>query len=209
MQKLTRRRLDIFLKKNATTERVLDIGSGGSSYATYFPNRVTVDIDPERHPEIVADAAALPFADASFEFILSTEMLEHVLDPVKVLAEMHRVLAPGGTLILTTRFVYQLHDAPHDYWRYTRPNLERLFSDFSEVTIEAEAGPFTTLGILLERISFQSAVRGGKFTKAFLLTLSRILATLDGLVKTSYGDIKRTTIVPEIISSGYYVVARK
>ena len=208
MIKLTRARLAVFLKKHATTEKVLDIGAGASSYASYFPNRVMVDIDPERNPDVVADAAELPFPDASFSFILSTDMLEHVLEPAKVLAEMRRVLAPGGTLVLVTRFVYPLHDAPHDYWRYTRPSLERLFADFADVTIQAEGGAFTTLAILLERISLQSDVVGGRLTKAILLGLSRVLPHLDGLVKASYGDIQRSHRVTEIMTSGYYVVAK-
>ena len=209
MQKLVRQNLQEFLAKHATNERVLDIGSGGSSYAHYFPNRVMVDIDPARKPDIVADAADMPFKEGEFTVVLSTEMLEHVLDPIRVVAELHRVLAPGGTLILTTRFVYPLHDAPHDYWRYTRPNLERLFSDFAEVTITAETGAFTTLGVLCERIFLQSDMRGGKFTKVLLFGLSRFFATLDWLVKVPYGEIQRNTPVPEIITSGYYVVAKR
>jgi SAM-dependent methyltransferase len=208
MRKLIRQRLDLFLKKHATEELVLDIGSGGSSYARYFPNRLTVDIDPDRKPEVVADAASLPFKDGEYSFILCTEMLEHVLDPEKVMAELRRVLAPGGTLLLTTRFVYPLHDAPHDYWRYTRPNLERLFSAFPSVTIEAEAGPFTSLGILVERFLMQTEVRGGKIMKGMLLIFSRLLTFGDWIILRSYGEIQRTTRVPEILTTGYYVTAR-
>ena len=72
-----------FLSKHATDERVLDVGSGGSSYDSFFPNRLTVDIDPKRNPEIVADAHNLPFDDNSFGIILSTEVLAHVDDPKK------------------------------------------------------------------------------------------------------------------------------
>jgi SAM-dependent methyltransferase len=209
MQKLTRQRLDTFLATHATTERVLDIGSGGANYARYFPNRIMVDIDPARKPDIVADTSEMPFKDGEFAFILSTEMLEHVLAPEKVIAELHRVLAPGGTLLLTTRFVYPLHDAPMDYWRYTRPTLERLFSHFTDVTIQAEAGAFTSLGILFERILLQTAVRGGKLTKAGILVISRLLTLFDGLIVTNYSDIHHRAAVPEILTSGYYVVAKK
>ena len=67
--KITRKRIDNFLQRYSTNDRVLDIGSGGSSYSRYFPNRLTVDVDPDRKPEIVADAHQLPFKDGEFKFV--------------------------------------------------------------------------------------------------------------------------------------------
>ena len=128
-RKFTRVSLEKFLAPHATEGQVLDIGSGGSSYGKYFPNRLTVDIDPARKPEIVADAHELPFPDGKFAVILCTEVLEHLSNPPKAIAEMRRVLKPGGKLILTTRFMYPLHDIPHDYFRYTRYGLEHLFEN--------------------------------------------------------------------------------
>ena len=209
MRKITRTRLDAFLAKHATDMRTLDIGAGGSSYQRFFPNRVTVDIDPARKPDIVADAHALPFKDSELKVVLCTEMLEHAQNPSAVIAEIRRILAPGGMLILTTRFVYPLHDMPHDYWRFTRSALEMLFSDFSQVQIEAEAAEMTTTGILFERIILQSCVRGGKVTKALLLIMSRICTHLDWLVLARYSDIKHTGEIPELMTSGYYVIAKK
>src|SRR5262249_32402332 len=71
----------------------------------------------------------LPFADATFERVLCVEVLEHLHDPALAVAEMRRVLAPGGLLLLTTRFAYPLHDEPHDYFRYTVHGLRHLFRD--------------------------------------------------------------------------------
>jgi SAM-dependent methyltransferase len=113
-----------------------------------FPNRTTVDIDPARKPDVVADAHALPFPDASFELVLCTEVLEHLVNPPQAIAEMYRVLTPGGTLILTTRFVYPLHDAPHDYFRFTRFGLEKLLEHWSDVSITPELSTMATLGCL-------------------------------------------------------------
>src|SRR3989344_3908004 len=111
-QKITLRELEKFLKKYATNARVLDVGSGGSAYDKFFPNRVTVDIDPARNPDIVADAHHLPFKDGEFETILCTEVLEHIENPFEVEKEFWRVLKPGGQLILSTRFIFPIHDAP-------------------------------------------------------------------------------------------------
>ena len=102
-QKITRKHLESFLKQHRTESKVLDIGSGGSGYDRYFPNRLTADIDPERKPEVVADIQDMPFHNGEFEVILCTEVLEHVKNPFLAVQELERVLAPGGALILTTR----------------------------------------------------------------------------------------------------------
>ncbi len=209
MKKLTRQKLEKFLELHATDEKVLDVGSGNSSYGKFFPNRLTLDYDPLRKPDVVADACHLPFEDNSYHTIICTEMLEHVIDPKQVAREFYRVLDTGGKLILTTRFVYPFHDAPEDYWRFTPSTLKHIFSDFSSVAITAESKEMTTISILLERIILQTKTRGGKFTKFLLLILSRFFTTLDWIVIKSYGNIQKTTEVEEIMSSGYYVVARK
>lgn len=74
-------------------------------------------------PEVFADGACLPFAPASFDTVLLLEVLEHVVDAEGVLAEISRVLRPGGALLISMPFLYPLHDAPHDYRRYTAPGL--------------------------------------------------------------------------------------
>ena len=208
-QKVVRQRLRNFLTAHATTARTLDIGSGGSTYGNLFPNRLTVDMDPARKPEIIADAHHLPFADGEFESVLCTEVLEHTLNPQQVVDECYRVLKPGGTLILTTRFVYPFHDAPHDYWRFTRSTLTMMFAKFSSTEITPEAGEFSTIAVLLQRIAFQTQVRGGKVTKFALFVVAAAFAKLDWLVIKCYGDIKKSHEVTELMSSGYYVYAKK
>lgn len=74
-------------------------------------------------PQVFADGASLPFASASFDTVLLLEVLEHVADAEQVLAEISRVLKPGGVLLTSMPFLYPLHDAPHDYRRYTAPGL--------------------------------------------------------------------------------------
>jgi SAM-dependent methyltransferase len=210
-QKMTRRSLDAFLAKHASSARTLDIGGGstGHEHSRFFPNRTTVDIDPARKPDVVADAHALPFNDASFELVLCTEVLEHLVNPPQAIAEMRRVLAPGGTLILTTRFVYPLHDAPHDYFRFTHFGLEKLLENWSDVSIVPELSTMATLGALFQRLAYQTDMRGGKFSKGLVLACAWCLSKCNWLIRTEYGDIKRTVKTPGIMASGYLVVAHK
>lgn len=209
MHKLTRPRIRAFLEKYKTTELVLDVGSGGADQHVLFPNRTTIDVDPARNPEIIGDAQEMPFADATYSTILCTEVLEHIPDPQKAVDEMYRVLKPGGTLILTTRFLFPVHDAPGDYWRFTPYGLQALFSKWDVLEQEVEADAFYTIAVLLQRIAFQADLRGGKVTKGLLLCLAFVLSRMDWLLLKRYGDIGRTDIVPVLMSSGVYIACRK
>ncbi len=209
LSKITRKNLEVFLARYSTEKRVLDIGSGGSSYDSFFPNRVTVDIDPARHPEIVGDAHNLPFENNEFEVVLCTEVLEHLEDPRKALEEMRRVLRPGGTLLLTTRFVFPLHDTPNDFWRFTKFGLKKLFEKWEVQEIVSETRTFSAIGALLQRIVFQDKMRMNRVTKVFLLVLAWVCDHLNWLIVLEYGNAKKREEEANIMTTGYYVVAQK
>ncbi len=209
MQKITRKQLEIFLSKYSTDKKILDVGSGGSSYGRYFPNRITVDIDPSRKPDIVASAEMLPFSDGEFDFVLCTEMLEHTENPFSVEKELRRVTSVGGMLLLTTRFVFPLHDTPHDYWRFTKYGLLKIFKDWELMEIVAETSNFLTIAALLQRMQFQTILRANKLSKFALLVLIKIFSNMNWLVLREYGDIGRKQSENQIMSTGYYLVCRK
>ncbi len=209
MKKLTRRNLEKFLEKYKTDKKVLDIGSGGSTYNRFFPNRLTVDIDSKRKPEVIADAHHLPFENNSFEIILCTEVLEHVKNPQEVINEFYRVLMPGGRVILTTRFVYPIHDAPNDFWRFTKYGLMELFKNWEIIELEAENLTFSTVAVLLQRISFQTKLKVNKFSKGILYIFIKLFDNLNFFVREEFGDIQRSIKEENILSSGYYIVAKK
>lgn len=71
-------------------------------------------------PHIFADACRMPIADASVGAVACYEVLEHVRQPAAVLAEVRRILVPGGVAEFTMPFLYPIHDAPHDYQRWTQ-----------------------------------------------------------------------------------------
>ena len=209
MKKITRKNLEKFLKKYATDKKILDVGSGGSSYERFFPNRLSVDIDPERRPDIVADAQNLPFQNEEFDFVLCTEMLEHTENPFAVEKELHRVLKVGGTLLLTTRFVYPLHDTPHDYWRFTKYGLLKIFREWELVEIIAETSSFSTIAALLQRIQFQSILKANKLSKLLMQLFIVLFDNLNWVLHEEYGDIKRKNREEDIMTTGYYIVVKK
>lgn len=113
---------------------VLDVGAGDRWIARQLPAGVDyVSLDyPSTgrdlygaHPDVFADAGQLPFADACFDAAVCLEVLEHVPDPARVVAEIARVIRSGGTVWLSMPFLYPLHDAPYDFQRYTQFGLRR------------------------------------------------------------------------------------
>ncbi|MGH8162772.1 MAG: class I SAM-dependent methyltransferase [Rhodanobacteraceae bacterium] len=112
--------------------RVLDVGCAGGWARDVVPLEceyigldypVTACEIYGTRPQIFADGAKLPFIEGAFDTVLLLEVLEHVADAGAVLGEIHRVLKPGGMLLLSVPFLYPLHDAPHDYRRYTAHGL--------------------------------------------------------------------------------------
>ena len=111
--------------------KTLDVGGGnGYRYRGYFNTTdfQSLDIDSESHPDILASAEEIPMMTNSIDTILSSQMLEHVINPLKCLKEINRVLKTGGTLIITVPQSNEMHSEPHDYWRFTKFGMLLLLS---------------------------------------------------------------------------------
>jgi SAM-dependent methyltransferase len=77
-------------------------------------------------PDAWADGMQLPFGGGVFDTVVSFQVLEHVPEPSQLMAEMARVLAPGGKLVLTAPHIWGIHEEPHDYYRFTPFGLRHL-----------------------------------------------------------------------------------
>lgn len=88
-----------------------------------FPS--TGSVMYEARPTVFANAERLPFGEKTIDTVLLSEVLEHVRNPQSALREIRRVLKPGGRALITLPFLYPIHDAPHDFQRYTCFGLER------------------------------------------------------------------------------------
>ena len=143
--------------------RVLDVGAGDAPYAELFAHTDYVTLEWEGSPHaggrtaaITASADAMPLREASFDVVLLTQVLEHVLRPAAVLTEIARVLRPGGTLFATVPFAWELHEEPHDYWRFTQYALAALLEDagFTEHVIEPRSDSLSALAQLMTNIAW-------------------------------------------------------
>jgi SAM-dependent methyltransferase len=143
--------------------RVADVGAGEAPYRELFVGHryVTIDWAQTMHelpegPDIVADATGIPVDDGAFDAVVLTQVLEHVPDPLAVLQELHRILVVRGRLFLTAPFVWEEHEVPHDYARYTRYGLRTLAerAGFSEIDVSARNDCFTTLAQLVRNAAW-------------------------------------------------------
>ena len=130
--------------------RLLDVGCGHMPYKSMIlaPNTnvsdyVGMDLSDNRsyanQPDLSWDGTAIPLPDSSIDCAMATEVLEHCPYPDKTLAEINRVLKPGGTLFITVPFIWMLHETPYDEYRYTPFALKRLVESSKFKIIELSA----------------------------------------------------------------------
>jgi SAM-dependent methyltransferase len=118
------------LEQGAT---VVDYGCADRPYVDFLPygvNYVGVDLpgNPKADLELAPDGT-IPVPSETVDLVLSTQVLEHVEDPRRYLAECARVLRPGGKLLLSTHGIMYYHPDPEDYWRWTCAGLRRVLED--------------------------------------------------------------------------------
>jgi SAM-dependent methyltransferase len=190
-----RRRRQIFEKWIARLDRqdleLLDVGGRIQPYRALFDGQLRryVSIDLRQTPlvNIVARGEQIPLGSAQFDLVICTQMLEYVRDPRAVIAEIHRVLKPGGSLLLTVPAIFP-RDSEQDTWRFLPEGLRQMLGAFPEVEIEAEgtsiSGIFRTVCVglvLLARPRFVATIL--RFTAIPVLNV--MAATLEFVTRSS------------------------
>jgi SAM-dependent methyltransferase len=135
--------------------RLLDAGAGEGQYACHFARQRYCGVDlavgdvawDYSRLDAIADLSALPFRTGVFDAALHIVTLEHLREPRRALREIARTLAPGGTLLVAAPHEWEVHQAPHDYFRYTRYGLAYLLetSGFEVTQLRASGGYFRLL----------------------------------------------------------------
>lgn len=145
-----------FARSLPARARVLDAGAGEGRYRGHFPTARYTGLDLAigdsawnyASLDVLGDLTRLPFADNTFDACLNIVTLEHVRDPARVLEELARTLKPGGRLLLAVPQDWEVHQAPHDYFRYTRYGIRHLLeaAGFTGIGIAAQGGYFRLVG---------------------------------------------------------------
>jgi SAM-dependent methyltransferase len=131
---------------------VLNLSAGGT--AAWHPQVVEVETAIFRNTDVVADVHSLPFVDGAFAGVIALNAFEHFRNPFQAAAEIARVLAPGGRLLIHTAFLQPLHEAPWHYFNATKHGVLEWFPQFTTETIRVSPNfnPFFTVGWLAHEL---------------------------------------------------------
>lgn len=208
---------DRFLLKNAKYYKgvLYDLGAGESPFKDFFlkyaQQYVAVDWAGSYHDtqaDIVADLnKPLPIESEVADTVVSLSVMEHLREPQMMLNEAYRILKPGGTIILQVPFMWKVHEAPYDFFRFTPYGLEFSFerANFVDIHIDAQAGFFTTLALKMNYFSLRF-IRGPKPIR-FILHGMLSICWYVGQMLAPYLDKVDRDWAQE--TSGFYVTARK
>jgi SAM-dependent methyltransferase len=135
--------------------RVLDAGAGEVQYKHYFARHRYCGVDLAvgdstwnySRLDAIADLTALPFRSGAFDGAIHIVTIEHLREPARALAEVARTLKPGAILLVAAPHEWEVHQAPHDYFRYTRYGLAYLLESagFDNLQICPSGGYFRLL----------------------------------------------------------------
>jgi SAM-dependent methyltransferase len=187
---------------------LLDLGCGKvplyDQYAPLTTDVICIDWANTLHPnpflDIVCDLnKTIDLPDQHADSILLTDVLEHIVEPQQLWQEMSRVLRPGGVVMLAVPFFYRIHEAPHDYYRYTEFAL-RQFADkagLAVISLEPYGGwPEVFCDLLGKRLA------GVRSLSVVHLALSK------AFVRSSWGRNLSTRTARDF-PLGYTMVAKK
>lgn len=117
--------------------KVVDVGCGQRPYEDFFAHCEYVGIDVEasgrsavhKRPHVYFNGVDLPFDDEDVDAVVCTEVLEHAVDPARLVAEIRRTLRPGGKVLITVPFMWGEHEAPYDFRRFSTFGVRRLLDE--------------------------------------------------------------------------------
>jgi SAM-dependent methyltransferase len=187
------------------TGKVIELGAlgeGRRSFALAASEYVVTNIGD--NAPVHLDASAMNLADNSVDAFVCESMLEHVQKPEQVIAEIHRVLRPGGKLLLSTPWMYPFHAAPGDYTRFSEPALKALLHGFHIATVEALGNFWTSMATFT-----QLKVRPWRQTSAAETALRLVVGS--PLLGFGLGCYALSHVLREQddFASMYFVVAEK
>jgi len=194
--------LYVDLKKEAenTSGIVLDVGCGEKPYKSWFlsiDQYIGIDISNNQYVDYkIEKGKPWPIDNDSINVVFCSQVFEHVNDLPLIMAEINRVLKPGGAIIASVPFIYYEHGAPNDYWRFSKFGLLELFKDYDVKKVKLQGGVGSTIGLLLlgflEIFTTQNKLT--RFIKALLLPIWIGFSAIVNIIGVLIDHLDRTNV---------------
>lgn len=159
--------LEMQIKRLTPDQIILDVGAGRGDFFQIYKNlkHISLDIYPYPEVEIVCDLSeTVPFLDNRFDCVLLMNVCEHIYEPRKILSSIHKILKPGGKVIISVPFYLKIHQAPFDFHRFTHYALQRMGTE-AGFRIEMIEGFYDAAGLIQETIRYYKFWEIPKFHK--------------------------------------------
>lgn len=185
--------------------RVLVIGGGEQGFGTsalWNDDRIdihSIDIYGAETVDVICDAHYLPFQSDYYDGVWIQAVLEHVVEPTKVAAEIHRVLRHGGIVYAETPFMQQVHEGAYDFTRYTVLGHRYLFKDFEAVDMGGNKGP---------EVVFSWSFRYLVWAVTRSRKVARVMGLAFGILMRPFGYLVSARSMHDA-ASGVYFLGRK
>ena len=185
--------------------KVLDFGCGNKPFKELIPAEeyIGVDYNAEgKDVDIVYNGIKLPFDDNTFDSIISTEVFEHIFNLNDIIKELHRVLKPGGNMLITIPFAWEEHDMPFDYARYTTKGIENILTKagFKIINQDRSGNSVTTVFQLWNNYLYKSLPKNF-FIRSLLLPVLIFPVNLTGIVASKLLPVNKDLFLSQIILS--------
>lgn len=172
--------------------RLLDFGCGSKPYKEIIDVQEYIGLDlkesghchKNEQVDIYYDGKTIPFDDNHFASIFSSEVFEHVFNLDQVLSELHRVIKPGGHMLITIPFVWYEHEIPYDFARYTSFGIEHLLkrAGFEIIAVEKTTNYVETVIQMWNAYVSQFVLPSNKFFKILMTPLFIAPVTIFGIL---------------------------
>jgi SAM-dependent methyltransferase len=208
--------LNSFVSKLSADVKILDVGAGHGDFADIFEGRSYYSLDIVPYPEVdlVADLGEVnPFKDGAFDVVVLMNVLEHVYESRSLLKSISRIVASGGSVVITVPFLLKVHQGPFDFSRYTPYFIEKMAAD-AGLQVESLQGYYDTQYLLNESLgnAWQYSIKTqSKFqqltAKALVFVIQRLVNWFGKVTRKGFIDAVQSQSNPAPV--GYLVVLRK
>ena len=191
---IARRALAKSIRKNVAPLKgtILDFGCGSKPYKDFFSysEYIGMDIEQSGHShqnetiDVFYDGKKIPFSDKKFDVVFASEVFEHVFNLDIIIKEINRVLKHNSTLVASIPFVWEEHETPYDFARYTCYGIRHILENngFEVSKIEKTTTDFETNVQLFINFVVQNLMPKNKYIFLILTPIFIMPMTLFGLI---------------------------